>query len=193
MSWVLAICGISGCGKTTLVKAVSDRLGSAALYFDAWTDDPDDFDEWGCERGADYNRWRTREFASALRLLKAGNAVTVPALSASVGLDRETLVRPRETIVVEEPYGRLREEIAQSIDLVAFIDVPMHIALARRLKRQAEKGTDVAPFLNYYLDLGHAGYAEQARQLRSSSDLVLDGTRAIEVLAEECSGACLMP
>ena len=78
MSWVLAICGISGCGKTTLVKAVSDRLGSAALYFDDWTDDPDDFEEWGCERGADYNRWRTPEFASALRSLKAGNAVTVP-------------------------------------------------------------------------------------------------------------------
>jgi hypothetical protein len=50
---VIAISGPSGAGKTTVAKAVAERLDAASLFFDDWTDDPPDVGEWIGEPDAD--------------------------------------------------------------------------------------------------------------------------------------------
>ena len=206
-SFVIAIAGASGCGKTTLVKAVAERLGDAAcLFFDDWADDPPDFDMWGRQRPLelDYNRWKTPEFAQALATLRGGKAVELPQLSPSVGIDRNRITEPAAHIVVEEPFGRLRDEMAQLVDFVVFIDAPLHIALARRLQRQLATAVRAADadaegaaktlrsaatmftgFLDFYTDWGHSAYEEQCRLLRGSVDLVIDGMRGVDELSAE--------
>lgn len=204
-SFVVAIAGPSGCGKTSLVKALAARLDAATLYFDDFADDPAGMESWAHLPGADYARWETPAFSKALAELKAGATVHVPTLSPSVGLDRSPRVAPAAVIVIEEPFGRLRPETARSIDHVACIDLPLEVALARRLSRQvggfralAEAAApEQAPgilrlglgsldqYLAAYLDWGHGMYVEQLRQLRASSDQRLDGTLPVDALAAQ--------
>jgi uridine kinase len=207
-SFVIAISGPSGCGKTSLVKAVAEHLGDATmLFFDDFpTDPPPDGEVWATKRDADYSLWETPEFSEALTALKNGNPVTLPDISASVGLDRSRETQPAKFIVIEEPFGRLRPETARSIDFAVFISTPLNVALARRLMRQMsaiERFAELAinekdrvtrlqggtaffqSFLETYVDWMHLSYAEQARQLGESSDLTVDGLRSVDELATE--------
>jgi hypothetical protein len=191
---------------------VAERLGDAAmLFFDDFAlDGPSDLPQWGGQPGADFARWRTPAFSAALESLKGGSTVTLPTLSASVGLERSRTTGPARFVVVEEPFGRLRPETARAIDFVVCIDAPLHVCLARRLLRQlrtlrrqagaaategasadvlrsgAESFTD---FLEFYVAWGHGVYAEQLRQQRASSDLVVDGLRSLDVLATQVGDA----
>jgi hypothetical protein len=175
------------------------------LFFDDFVDDgPSDLPLWGGQPGADYGRWQTPAFSSALEALKGGSTVSLPELSASVGLERSRTMDPARFIVVEEPFGRLRPETARAIDFAVCIDAPLHVCLARRLLRQlrtlrrqagAAATEDVSAdvlragaesftgFLELYVDWGHGAYAEQLRQLRESSDLIVDGLRSLDALA----------
>jgi uridine kinase len=195
--------GPSGCGKTSLVKAVAERLGAAALFFDDWADDPPDIDEWGRLPDADFARWETPDFSAALAQLRAGAAVSIPMLSPSVGLDRSRKVEPAPHVVIEEPFGRLRPEAARSIDHVVCLDLPLEVALARRISRQVksyrafaeaagpEKGPELLQlgvahldqYLGVYLDWGRGFYVEMQRQLRDTSDQVLDALLPVDELA----------
>lgn len=208
----MAIGGPSGCGKTSLVKRVAERLGdAAALFFDDFVEDgPSDLAQWGGQPGADFARWQTPGLSAALESLKGGSTVTLPTLSASVGLDRSRTTGPARFVVVEEPFGRLRPETARMIDFAVCIDAPLHVCLARRLLRQlrtlsqqagasatGEASADMllrgaasfTDFLELYLDWGHRVYAEQLRQLRESSDLVVDGLRGLDALATQVGDA----
>lgn len=40
--------------------------------------------------------------------------------------------------MVEEPFGRARQEMREAIDLVAIIDLPLEVALARRIRRNIQ-------------------------------------------------------
>lgn len=209
--FVVAIGGPSGSGKTSLVKAVAARLdGAAMLFFDDFADDPEDIEKWAALPGADYGRWQTPTFSDALDALRRGEAVTVPELSPSVGVDRSRHVESAPWIVIEEPFGRLRAETARSIDLAVCIDIPLEIALARRLSRQVatyrgigEAAADDAKrvevwrafwgmlesFLDAYLGWARDAYGEQARQLLETSDLVVDGSRPLDELAVQVAEA----
>ncbi|MEE9279376.1 MAG: hypothetical protein V3V67_04305 [Myxococcota bacterium] len=211
-SFVTAISGPSGCGKSALVMAVADRLeGAATLHFDDFADDPPDIEEWGSLSVVDFGRWETPDLASALERLKGGRPVTPPSATESVAAGRQALaVQPHRYIVLEEPFGRLRPDTARSIDYAVCIDLPLHLALARRFRRQleviqrrasensdAEKRARVLStgaeffetYLGIYLRWGHHFYAEQLRQLGETSDLLVDGRRPVAELADEVAAA----
>jgi hypothetical protein len=48
-------------------------------------------------------------------------------------------ILPSEFIVIEEPMGRERAEMASLIDFVAVIETPLEIALTRRLLRDIDQ------------------------------------------------------
>jgi hypothetical protein len=194
---VISISGPSGAGKTTATKAVAARLDAATLFFDDWTDDPAGASDWLGEPDADYNRWTMPEFAAALGSLKQRKRVTIPTLSPSVGTDRSPLVEPAPFVVVEQPFGRMHDETAPLIDLAVCLDLPLHIALARRLARQvgtvsrwAENASDDAgrlvvhaghtaslvEYLEAYQTFGHHYYENVLARLLETSDLMVDAT-----------------
>ena len=148
--------------------------------------------------GADLNLWKTPKFADDLAALKRGESVVAQAGGATIA--------PTEFIVIEEPMGRGRDEMAKSIDFVALIDTPLDIAMARRFLRLADTNPlgdieqttkeqlreHVEGLLGFltgelqsYLDVSRAVYIAVQEQVSVDCDLILDGRLPADDLAEQ--------
>lgn len=188
VTYVVAVSGMSGAGKTSVVRRAVEILGDAvALHFDDYisvSTYPSDLEQWLVE-GADVDVWKTPRLAEDVRALRAGRAIALP--------ESGTVVEPADVLVLEEPFGKMRREMAGLIDLAVHIDVPADVMLARRLLRRiSEEGEQYGERLLDQLrqDLEHhiaSGRLLQARGAvvaRDAADLVLEGTRTIDDLAQ---------
>jgi uridine kinase len=199
-SFVIAIAGASGAGKTTLVKEVAALLGEAVtFYFDDYSEYPPDVDQW-LQEGGDLKQWETPRLTEDLRALKFGAPLV---LSEAARFHREAvgethpqgILEPARFIVMEEPFGRERPGLETLVDFVVGLDTPLDLALARRLLRDVEyhrqgihKG-DLADYMKAIL-LDYQGplrdlYLVAQQVAIHHSDLVVDGTKPVEVLAQE--------
>ena len=187
-SFVIALSGPSGAGKSTLLQEL-------ALHFeDAVTLQIDDYEatsiypdtaQWLAE-GADPNAFHTPQFIADICSLRAGFPIFPP--TGSVG------IQPSRFLIIEEPFGRGRDKIRDCIDFVVHIDIPFEIALARKLLRQNkflpwEQDTEVfiahlQEFLEWYLSVGRAFYLAIRERVLKDCDLIIDGTRSTEEIAE---------
>jgi uridine kinase len=187
---VIVVAGPSGSGKTTLVEHLAVLLGHATqVYFDdyaAVSTYPADMAHW-LATGADPNQWQTPRLAEDVQALRAGSAVVHP--------DGTTVLQPTRYIVMEEPFGRERREMAPLIDFVAVIDVPLEIALARRLRRNLSKGRaeqvlqDVDEYLEFYIAVGSTLYGVVNSRALASCNQAVDGRQPSEQLAEQIATA----
>lgn len=162
---VVAVSGTSGAGKSTLVAALAARFtGAARLAFDDYVtlgNDVDAIADW-LAGGVDPDRIETPRLIDALRLLIAGEAALV---------------------LLEEPFGRARTEMAALIDWSVHLDVPLDVALARRLLRSddvEQRDEQLRAFLNGGRDV----YLAIDRVARDAADSILDGLRTTETLVE---------
>ena len=186
-----------GGGKTTLVTKAGELLNAATLFFDDYagvSEYPQDMKKW-VDDGADLNLWKTPRFAADLVGLKRGERI-----ESAVG---DVTTSPTEFIVIEEPMGRGRDEMAKSIDFVALIDTPLDIALARNLlrvdgtntsanMRQVTKELLIASpreFVRDYLDVSRSIYIVVQEQVAADCDLILDGRLPPDELAEQLVAA----
>lgn len=199
-SFVIAIAGASGAGKTTLVKGVAALLGEAVtFYFDDYSEYPPDVDQW-LQEGGDLKLWETPRLIEDLRALKFGIPLV---LSEAARFHREAvgetfpngILEPARFIVMEEPFGRERPGMETLVDFVVGLDTPLDLALARKLLRDIEyhrqgihRG-DLADYMKVILG-DYQGplrdlYLVAQRVALYHSDLIVDGTKPAEVLAQE--------
>src|SRR5262245_57435169 len=131
-SFVIAIAGASGAGKTTLVKKVAALLREAVtFYFDDYSEYPPDVDRW-LQEGADLKMWETPRLTEDLRRLKFGTPLV---LSEPARFHREAIsetkpkgiLEPARFIVIEEPFGRERPGMDTLIDFVVGLDTPLDV------------------------------------------------------------------
>ena len=187
VSYVVAVSGMSGAGKTSVVRRTVELLGDAvALHFDDYISVsvyPSDLRQW-LEEGADVEVWRTPRLADDIRALRAGHAVTLPETGA--------VVAPADVLVLEEPFGKMRREMMGLIDLAVHIDVPLDVMLARRLLRRLSEEREqfgerlldqLQQDLERHIASGRLLEARGAVVARDAADLVLDGTQTIDDLA----------
>lgn len=174
-AFVVAVSGMSGAGKSSVVRKTVERLGNATtLYFDDYVAGsiyPPDLQDW-LARGADVDEWKTPRLAADLRALRNG---------------------PYEFVLVEEPFGRTRAEMRDLIDMAAHLDVPTDVLLARRLLRRLEEERE--QYGDQLLDRLHGDLREHLATDRSlelagnasakaAADVVLDGRKSIDEIAE---------
>jgi uridine kinase len=179
MSYVVAVAGPTGGGKSALVQALVERLDDAcALHMDDYermTREPLERVARWAERGADFDELDVGGLVERLQALKAGAA-------------------PRY-IVFETQFGRAHRATGSLIDLLIWIDVPLEIALARKLRgfcAQARQGPAEAArerlawldgYLAGYLDLVRRLLVLQAERVRPGADVRIDGSGTLEAMA----------
>jgi uridine kinase len=191
--FVIAVSGISGVGKTSLIERMADRLGNAArLHFDHYVvlgNDIGDIAAW-LEAGVDPNVVETPQFAADLERLRRRQSVRLP--------QEHGVVEPADFVILEEPFGRSRDVMAPMIDLAVHIAIPHDVAMARRLLRtvglrpqMGDPGLidELEEQLRAFLAGGRDIYLALDIQAQAGADLVLDGLRPVEALADDLMAA----
>ncbi|HVE70940.1 MAG TPA: hypothetical protein VNI54_06190 [Thermoanaerobaculia bacterium] len=172
MAYVVAVSGISGAGKSSVIRRTAELLGtSSVLYFDDYAASstyPPDLKDW-VERGANVDEFQTPQLAADLRSLRESS---------------------NEVVLVEEPFGTMRREMAGLIDLAIYLDVPADVLLARRLMRRIEEQRDSAELverlehdMRHHLAVGRDLDALGSAELRKAADVVVDATSSVDEIA----------
>ncbi|MHB1485765.1 MAG: nucleoside/nucleotide kinase family protein [Saccharofermentanales bacterium] len=173
--FVISISGVSGSGKTAVKNELEKLLkNSAVICFDDY-DEKDvylsgrDINEWPTDRNG-YDDWQVEIIAEDIeRLLN------------------ETL----DYIILDYPFGRENTVIGKYIDLAVFIDVPLDVALARRLIRDYTDRTParhnidvnlnvVGEYLKHYLKYQIPTYQLCIKTQKPYADIVIDGTNDVK-------------
>ncbi|HOG08375.1 MAG: hypothetical protein M0P04_01585 [Syntrophales bacterium] len=191
---VIGIAGPAGAGKTSLVRALAERLDDAVVihydHYERATQEPmDRLAQW-IRAGADVNDIRLPELARDLGALKRGEPVINPVTRMEL--------TPRRHIIFETPLGREHRETGRHIDLLLWVDVPLDVALARKIREFASvvlaRGDprniqDFLAWLHTYLENYLGGIHDlmdlQRERIRANADRIIDGNRMFETVLQE--------
>lgn len=166
---VIAIAAVTAGGKTTAVNEITRRLPNArSLHFDAYRfeGEVDDFYRW-VQNGADYNVWNLAPLErDIIKIKEEGNC---------------------DYLILDYPFAYCNAQIKKYIDAAFFIDTPLDITLARRILRDMgdASGDEIRNDLRGYLDYARVAYVQMLKDIRPSSDHVIDGTKSVEAIVEE--------
>ena len=157
---VVAVSGMSGSGKTSLVKSLATSLSCPYLLFDDFVDKtsyPKNMAQW-VANGAQTSEIKTPRMDIALRELLSKSAT--------------------DYIFIEEPFGRNRSPISSLINKVVFLDIPMDICLARTISRNIALPHDdsiqqINQYLAKYNTFLRDAYIKTNSQTRQTSDLII--------------------
>ena len=195
-AYVIAIAGPVGAGKTTLAQAVARALTDAAIlqfdHYERITEQSiEQVRDW-MQGGADLDAIAIPGLAEALQALKAGRAVTDPMTGATIP--------SRKYILFETQFGRRHAATGRYIDLMIWVDTPLDVALARKVRQFAAAldgsdpaaarsfGTWLHGYLGNYLDVVAGLLRIQKESVGAGADVVVDGGRGVSALQQEVAG-----
>lgn len=155
---VLGIAGGTGSGKTTVARAIIERVGAdriAYLEHDAYYRDLSHLSlEARREVNFDHpDAFDTELLVEHVRALRAGRGVDKPLYSykESVRLDETERVEARRLIVVEGILVLDNRPLRNEMDVKIFVDTDDDVRLMRRLRRDTkERGRSVEHILGQY-------------------------------------------
>ena len=187
-TFVIAIAGHSGAGKSTIIEKLAAKLDNAiVLKLDDYTSSSHypPMKTW-IENGANPNEYLTPKFAADIQTLKQGESIIHPESMQEIS--------PAGFLIIEEPFGREREVMNRLIDFVVYIDVSLEIAHARKILRKNEFLPweddpdlfikNLRDHLSWYLKSGREFFLTVGNLARKDCDLVIDGTLIPDVIVD---------
>ncbi|MBP8973077.1 MAG: uridine kinase [Anaerolineae bacterium] len=155
----IGVAGGTGAGKTTVSRAILDRVGTeniAYLEHDAYYKDLRDL-PFADSQVINFDHPDTLETSLLIQhvmQLKRGESVAVPRYDFTTNrrLSEVTVVYPQPIILVEGILIFAEPELRKLFDVRIFVDTDPDIRFIRRLKRDlAERGRTVESVIEQYL------------------------------------------
>lgn len=131
------------------------------------------------DRGQNYAEWEYPSLAHVLATLKKGQNVRHPIT--------DIILEAKKYIIFDAPLGRLHRQTGSHLDICIHLQIPLDMALARRLIRDfrsPEKSKkDLVKELEFYLSHSRKLFFDDV--LQKNADTIIDGTIPTEFQVKE--------
>lgn len=174
-SQIIAVCGGSGSGKSTLARKF---VGAAVLATDSFYKDIADLTpkEDGTFDFDHPNAVDLEEAAESCIKLADGEDIMIPVyeMRSAKRVGTQLVPAPKNAIVVIEGIYSFHSPLHDIATLRIFIDTPIDQRMARRLRRDVERGRSTLETIKYSLHVEEA-YSRYVEPMRELADLILMG------------------
>jgi len=143
---VIGIAGGTGSGKTTVARAIMDRLGPSQVTLISQDNYYASRDGLTLEQRERINYDHPHAFENELLLehlqeLRAGRAVDIPVYDFSMHLRAEQTIRleVKSVVVIEGIHVLTDAALRQALDVKVFVDTDPDIRILRRVARDIEE------------------------------------------------------
>ena len=178
---VIGIAGGTGSGKTTVARAIHDRVGKDRIEWISHDSYYRNFEGLSAEERHHINfdhpdSLESELLARHLDVLVKGAAVEVPLYDfATHSRKAETQrVEPRKVIIVEGILVLYEPELRKRIDIKLFVDTPADIRFVRRLMRDIKtRGRSVESVIEQYVTTVRPMHEEFVEPSKRHADLII--------------------
>jgi uridine kinase len=192
MASLIGIAGGTGAGKSSIVRALVDRLGGCVIDLDSYYFDRSDVapQERGRINYDEPTAIDARLLVEHLGQLAHGQPIQKPVYDfethARVAVES---ISPARLVIVEGLFTLWWEPLRSLVDLKVFVDAPPDVRLIRRIRRDVdERGRTADQVLQQYLATVRPMHERYVDPTRAYADLVVtnDGPlqNAVEPVVE---------
>jgi len=178
---IIGIAGGTGSGKTTVARAIYDRVGRDRIEWISHDSYYRNFDALSAEERGKINFDHPDSLESELLtrhldVLMKGSSVDVPVYDFATH-SRKTdtqRVEPRKVIIVEGILVLAEPELRKRIDIKLFVDTPADIRFVRRLVRDIEsRGRSLKSVVDQYMNTVRPMHEEFVEPSKRYADLII--------------------
>jgi uridine kinase len=178
---IIGIAGGTGSGKTTVARAIYDRVGKERIEWISHDSYYRNFEGLSPSEKHHINfdhpdSLETELLARHLDVLCKGSAVEVPVYDfASHARRSETQrVEPRKVVIVEGILVLAEAELRKRIDIKLFVDTPSDIRFMRRLVRDIKsRGRTMESVIEQYIGTVRPMHEEFVEPSKRHADLII--------------------
>lgn len=135
---IVGIAGFGGAGKSTLARALAERLPEARRVRGDDFLDP----RASRERSDDWAALLRDELGAVLDELRSGRPAELRPVDWTTGGRQPPRVAPAAPVQLVDAVGLLHPVLLPRLDLTVWVDVPLDEAMARGMRRDRQAGDD---------------------------------------------------
>jgi uridine kinase len=177
----IGIAGGTGSGKTTVARAIYDRVGSGRIEWISHDSYYRDFEGLSPEDRHKINfdhpdSLETELLIRHLDVLSKGSSVEVPLYDFATHRRRTDTqrVEPRRVVIVEGILVLAEPELRKRIDIKLFVDTPADIRFMRRLMRDIQtRGRSLESVVHQYMTTVRPMHEEFVEPSKRYADLII--------------------
>ena len=178
---IIGIAGGTGSGKTTVARAIYDRVGRDRIEWISHDSYYRDFEGLSAEEKHHINfdhpdSLETELLARHLDVLCKGSSVEVPKYDFGryARLEETQRVEPRKVIIVEGILVLAEPELRKRIDIKLFVDTPADVRFMRRLVRDIKsRGRSMESVIEQYITTVRPMHEEFVEPSKRHADLII--------------------